>query len=177
MLENITIARPYAAAAFSQAHEDGDLDSWSGALEFLGYVVSDPDMRKVILDPRVGKARLTQLLLDIGGDRFGPLLRNFVGLLVENERVHLAADIGSVFEKLRAGAEGTVEIEMISAYALSEREQQRIANAVAKRLGRQVEVATRVDKDLIGGAVVRVGDLVLDASVRGRLNKLEGALV
>ncbi|MGH8657120.1 MAG: F0F1 ATP synthase subunit delta [Gammaproteobacteria bacterium] len=172
MIENATIARPYAVAAFALAQERNELGAWSEALEFLAAVVAYPDMRRVISDPRIASARLSELVLAIGGERYAALVRNFVKLLVENGRLLLAPDIARLYEAKKAEAQRSVDVEVTSAFALKPEETDKIAQAVTQRLGKTVKLSTRVDRQLIGGAVVRVGDLVIDASLRGRLNQL-----
>ncbi|MGH8615886.1 MAG: F0F1 ATP synthase subunit delta [Gammaproteobacteria bacterium] len=175
MIENATIARPYAAAAFALAQEQNELKAWSGALEFLAAVVAHPDMRRIISDPRIGSARVSGLVLAIGGERYPTLVRNLVKLLVENGRLLLAPEIARLYEAKKAEAQRSVDVEVTSAFALRPEETDKIARAITQRLGKTVNLSTCVDRQLIGGAVVRVGDRVIDASLRGRLNQLRHA--
>lgn len=177
MLENETIARPYAQAAFSEAREHNRLSEWSEALAFLAAVVSDPLMRRTIQDPRIAKPRLAQLVLEIGSERLSGEIQNFVKVLVHNGRLQFAPAVSRLFEVLRADAEGTVDIEVISAFELKREDLQRITQAVKKRLNKNVAVNTRTDRNLIGGVVIRVGDLVIDASLRGRLHQLQSEFI
>lgn len=175
MIENATIARPYATAAFALAQEQNELGPWSEALQFLAAVVTDPDMRRIISDPRIATVRLSELVLAIGSERYSGLVRNFVKLLADNGRLPLAPEIARLYEALRAEAQRSVDVEVTSAFALKAEETDKITGVVAQRLGKTVNLSTRVDRQLIGGAVVRVGDLVIDASLRGRLNQLSHA--
>jgi F-type H+-transporting ATPase subunit delta len=176
MQENTTIARPYAQAAFGYAREQGQLEAWSKVLSFLSLLVADPTMRKIIQDPRIPRARLLELIFDIGRDFLFEEGRNFSKLLIEAGRIQLAPAIARLYEELRAEAERVVDVDVITAYALDKAQEQMIAEAVKKRTGKQVKVATRIDRGLIGGVVVRIGDLVIDASLRGRLQQLASQL-
>src|ERR687892_747810 len=161
MQENTTIARPYAQAAFEYAREQGQLEAWSKMLSFLSLLVADPTMRKIIQDPRIPRGRLLELIFDIGRD-----------FLFEEGQIQLAPAIAVLYEELRAEAERVVDVDVITAYALDKAQEQVIAEAVKKRTGKQVKIATRIERGLIGGVVVRIGDLVIDASLRGRLQQL-----
>jgi F-type H+-transporting ATPase subunit delta len=175
MFENATIARPYGAAAFALAQERNELQAWSEGLALLSAVVMHPDMRRIISDPRIPKARLSELVLAIGGDRYLGAVRNFVKLLVRNGRLQVAPEIARLYEVKKAEAQGSVDVEVTSAFVLKPEESDKIAQALARRLSKTVNLSTRVDRKLIGGGVVRVGDLVIDASLRGRLNQLSHA--
>jgi F-type H+-transporting ATPase subunit delta len=176
MAETTTLARPYAEAAFEQAREEDKLDEWSAMLRFLRAVVSDPTMAGIIADPRVEKSNLEKLLLDIGKDRLSKTGTNFVRVLVHYRRLGLVPEIAKLFERLRAEVEGLSRVEVTSAFELDPKYQESIAKAMSERLERNVDVSVRVDPSLIGGVVIRVGDLVIDASLRGRLTQLAHAL-
>ncbi|MCC6201560.1 MAG: F0F1 ATP synthase subunit delta [Gammaproteobacteria bacterium] len=177
MQERLTIARPYALAAFDVARQQQELDSWSAALEFLAAVVGDQKLRELAADPRVGTERLTALLLDLGGARFNERQCNFIRTLVRAGRIEVAPEIAQLFAQRRADAEGTLNIEVVSAYPLDQQQQDAIAQAVRQRLGRNIVVNSSIDPGLIGGAVIRAGDMVIDLSVRGRLASLAASLV
>lgn len=177
MAESRTLARPYAEAVFNLATEHDRLAQWSGMLRLLAEVTSDPRVATLAADPRVSKRHLAGLLLDICGARLNEDGKNLVRLLIENERLELLADITAVFEALRADAEGTIEVEAISAFRLSDKEIQNIAQAVKAKLGREVKLTSSVDRSLMGGVVIRAGDLVIDGSVKGRLHGLAAQLV
>lgn len=172
MQENTTIARPYARAAFEQAQEEGELQKWSAMLQILKLIVSDPAMQLVISNPRLEREKLAELILDICGKHLTELGRNFVKLLVDAGRVSVAPQIYELFEEKKARAEGIAEVEVISAYPLDDKQQEIIKKIMAKRLGRKIDITTRIDRSLIGGAVIRAGDSVIDASLRGRLKQL-----
>lgn len=172
MQENLTLARPYAQAAFEQAVTEGATSSWSDALAFLSAVVSDAQMRAVISDPRVSRQRLVDMLLELGGNRFGRTFQNFVKVLTFARRLPAASEIAELFEQHRARAENVAHAEIVTPYPLDASEETRIARAVEKRLGKAVRISQRIDQNLIGGAVVRIGDTVYDLSLRGGLNQL-----
>ena len=172
MQEKTTIARPYARAAFEQAHATNALGQWSGMLEFLAAVVSDPQMRKVISHPRMDPSRLSQMLVELCGARMAAGGENFIRLLAGAGRLAFTPEIHALFERQRTRAEGTSEVEIISAYELDEGQRARLADLVAKRLKRKVQVSARVDESIIGGVIIRDGDSVIDASLRGRLRQL-----
>ncbi|MFQ5994649.1 MAG: F0F1 ATP synthase subunit delta [Acidiferrobacterales bacterium] len=172
MAETKTLARPYAEAAFELAKERDGLMTWSDMLQLISDIVADERVAVLIVDPRVSKAHLTGLLLDVGGSSLNQDAKNFVRLLVENERLGLLPDIRSQFEELKADAEGIVEVEAISAFELNQAQKKKISQAVEKKLGREVKLTARVDKSLIGGVVIRAGDFVIDGSVTGRLRDL-----
>lgn len=172
MEEKSTLARPYALAAFKHAQEENKLDQWSEMLRFLASVTSDPTMVGIIADPRVARARLTELVLDISKDKLSNTGQNFVRVLAENGRLSLMREIANLFEKYRAEHEKQSRVEVTSAFELDPKYEQAIRGAMEKRLGQAVELSMRIDKALIGGVVIRAGDVVIDASLRGRLNQL-----
>lgn len=177
MAENTTIARPYARAVFEQARtETGGLARWSEALALLSNVAADATIHALITSPGLTAERKAGLFLEVIGDRLNQEGANFVKLLAENQRLPLLGDIAEVYEELRAEAEKTVDAEMISAFEVSAEQRDQFAAALGKRLARQVVLNTKVDSSLIGGAVIRAGDLVIDGSVRGKLAQLATTL-
>ncbi len=172
MQENLTVARPYAQAAYEHARAEGTLSVWSDALAFLAAVVADPAMRRLIHDPRIGRERLVEMLFELGGTRFDGSFRNFIKVLNAAQRLGISSEIALVFERQRADAENVAYAEIVTAYPLNGAEEARIASAVHKRLGKEVKIKQRVDQALIGGAVVRVGDTVFDLSLKGGLSQL-----
>lgn len=170
------IARPYAEAIFERAKETGTSDQWSDALDFLAKVVSDRDMLGLLASPQLTKPQLAELLLDIGDGVLDEEGRNLVRLLTANGRVGALPEIGRLYEQLRAEQEGRIEVEVIAAYSVSATQKKRIAEVMKRRLGKEVRVASRRDKGLIGGAIIRAGDLVIDGSVRGQLQHLAASL-
>ena len=176
MEESGTIARPYALAAFEQAQHDGQVAEWTGMLETLEVIAADPTVKGLIANPKVDSEAVTALILDVAGDRLTDHGRNFLRLLGQNGRLGLIADIRGIFEREREALEGRGHVEVRSAYPLTPEEESRIGDAMSKRLGVSVSLSVGVDPDLIGGVVLRAGDLVIDASLRGRLGQLRQAL-
>ena len=170
------IARPYAIAAFKQAQQEGRLGEWSGMLQLLETIVSDPTTLGLIANPKVNNEQLGSLIIDVGGDGLSQSGQNFVRVLAENGRLNALPAIAQVFAEERSKAEGRSEVEVTSAYELSAEQQQNIASTMSTRLGTEVTLSVSVDNSLIGGVVIRAGDLVIDASLRGRLNQLASGL-
>jgi F-type H+-transporting ATPase subunit delta len=175
MAESLTIARPYAEAAFKLALELGQLPSWSDALARLATVVSTDVARDLIGNPNLTADRLATLLADAAGE-LTPEQRNFVQVLAANERFAVMPEIASQFESLRHAHDGVLEAQVTSAYPLSDEQLGEIVATLEARFGRKVQASVHVDPDLIGGVSIRIGDEVMDASVRGKLAKLASAL-
>jgi F-type H+-transporting ATPase subunit delta len=176
MAERATIARPYAKAAFAYARENQAVASWSRWLEKAAGVVASDDYARLAQSPDITTAQLVDLVtgiceqdLDAGG-------RAFLALLAENQRIDYLPEIAAQFAALMADDEKVADVEVVSAAALDEAQQQRIAGAMRKRLQRDVRLTCRVDPTLIGGAVVRSGDLLIDGSLKGKLERLETEL-
>lgn len=176
MAEKTTLARPYAFAAFQQAQEEGKLDEWSKMLRFLASVATNPMMMGILAHPRLETGRLTALVLDICEGRLSETGQNFVRVLSEHSRLVLLPEIADLFEQERAEFERRRRVEVISAYRLQAKYQQSIKAAMTKRLGQEVDLSVQIDRSLIGGVIIRAGDTVIDASLRGRLTRLVNTL-
>jgi F-type H+-transporting ATPase subunit delta len=174
--ERATLARPYAKAAFEQARAEGRAQEWSALLELLALISADALMQRVMRDPKVSRAQLAALITELCADRLTPAGRNFVHLLVSARRLGVAGEIRDQFERRRLQHEGRANVDVVAAFELDDAQKARIRELMAKRLGRDVSLSTRVDRTLIGGAVIRSGDSVIDASVRGRLRELGSQL-
>jgi F-type H+-transporting ATPase subunit delta len=177
MADKTTIARPYAKAAFAEARADSMLGAWSEALHRAATVVDDPRVHTLLGDPHVTTAQLSQLVLDIAGAGLGEHGRNFVRTLAEAGRLNCLPEIATLFDAYKDEAEGIADVTVTSAAPLDERQQQTLTAALARRLKREVRLHCTIDPDLLGGAVVRSGDLVIDGSVRGRLERIANELV
>jgi F-type H+-transporting ATPase subunit delta len=177
MAELTTIARPYARAAFeiAQGEEDG-LQRWSDMLHFIVTVVDDQTVQAVLASPDHDSGYKAGVLLKICADQLSQSGSNFIKLLAENHRLSVLPDIAEVYEQLRAEVEKTVEAEVTSAFDLSEEQRQQLSAALSKRLQREVVLNCSVDTTLLGGAIIRAGDLVIDGSAQGRLTKLGASL-
>jgi F-type H+-transporting ATPase subunit delta len=176
MAEALTIARPYAQAAFKFASQHQVLKDWSDMLMLLAAIADDPAMGGLIDNPRLTETQLADAFITIGGDRLNEKCVNFVRVLAANQRLSLLAEITALFEIERRETEGIVQAEMISAFPVSEAQQSAVTASLRKRLGREIELSCSVDAGLLGGAIIRAGDLVIDGSVQGKLERLGTAL-
>ncbi len=171
-----TIARPYAEAVFERAKEVGQLDAWSQALDLLATVVADPLMADQIANPNVPRERIRDIVLDVCGDGLPPEAANLLRLLAQNGRLAALPEITRLFEASRIADQGVRHVLIRSAFDITDAEQKTLADALAKRFGGKVDVAVETDSSLIGGIEIRAGDLVIDDSVRGKLQQLAQAL-
>jgi F-type H+-transporting ATPase subunit delta len=176
MSELITLARPYASAAFELANEQKQYDHWSEMLAFMAAVAHDGTMRAVLDSPRLGEEQAAELFISVCAKRIDDQGRNFIRLLAENRRLTLLPEIAALFEFMRREAEGKIDAEVVSAKEISKEQIAAIAKALKARLGREVNLTARTDESLLGGAVIRAGDLVIDGSIRGSLNRLSTVL-
>jgi F-type H+-transporting ATPase subunit delta len=172
MADKTTIARPYARAAFEEARENGGLQPWSQLLHTAAAVVHDPRVVPLLGNPAVTPAQLAQLVTDIAGPQIGEDGRNFVRTLADNRRLEVLPEISALFEELKDSAEGVADVTVTSAAPLDAQQQQRLSEALGRRLQRTVRLHCETDPNLIGGAVVRAGDLIIDGSLRGRLERM-----
>ena len=175
MSEAITIARPYAQAAFEEAQKLSDLKSWSEALRSLAEAVCYPEVRAVLTSHRVAKHKLESLMGDLLGSNANPQQRNFIRILVDNHRLLVLPEIAAIFENLRAEAEKTVNVVVDSAFELSAAQQEKIVRSLKARMGREIKLVCKVNKELLGGVVIRAGDKVIDGSARTRLGEMAKA--
>jgi F-type H+-transporting ATPase subunit delta len=180
MAETITLARPYAKAVFEIASEHAALESWSKTLVLLAGLSRDRSVQVMLTDPQISSAVCAEVLIELAvkaGARLDQQARNFVKLLAEYHRLELLPEIAADYAALRAEAEGTVEVEVRAGIDLDAAEQARISEALNKKLGRNVKLNCVTDKSLIGGAIIRAGDLVIDGSVRDKLGRLAAAMI
>ncbi|MFC0679735.1 F0F1 ATP synthase subunit delta [Lysobacter korlensis] len=173
MSEALTLARPYARAAFSLAHEAGRQDHWTQALRFAASVAADPRVAPLISHPQFSAKDAAGLL---AVDDAEPTFGRFLELLANNHRLGLLPEIAGLFEQLRAEAEHIVKARVVSAAPMQPAELEAIRAALKRRFGREVDVETSVDESLIGGALIDAGDVVIDGSLRGKLERLQSAL-
>lgn len=176
MAETTTLARPYAKAAFELAREGNSLSQWSEDLAKLATVVSDALMKKVLSHPGLTSEQKAEVVLESVSGGLRPQASNFVKALSMYHRLPLLPEVASLFEQHRASLESTVDVTVESAFEIEEAAQSRLAGALQKKLNRKVTLQTTLNRDLIGGVVIRAGDTVIDASVRGRLQKLVEAV-
>ncbi|MCA6058977.1 MULTISPECIES: F0F1 ATP synthase subunit delta [Oceanospirillaceae] len=176
MAELTTLARPYAKAVFAEASEKGALDAWSADLALLAACVADADMAKVLVHPSLTAQQQAQALTDVCGDKLNEAAKNLVAVLAENKRLMLVPEIAALYEELKAQLQNTVDVVVTSAFELSNEQADKLAQALKAKLQCDVRLTSEVDESLIGGAIIRAGDLVIDGSVTGKLSKLAEAM-
>lgn len=176
MAEAITVARPYAHAAFMYASAQQALKDWSDMLSLLAAIADDAAMQALLDSPNMTETQLADLFINIAGDRITANGANFVRVLAANRRLQLLPEIAALYEIQRRAAEGRIQAELVTAFPASESQQTEIIASLRKRLGRDIELSCSTDTGLIGGAIIRAGDLVIDGSVRGKLERLGVAL-
>lgn len=176
MAELVTLARPYAKAAFEFARAGEALDLWQQALAHAAVVSSDERVAVFLLSPKFTRDNKGEQFAGLFGDDLNPGVANFFHLLAENGRLTLLPQIAELFALFKANEERTIDVNVLSAFAIPKALQSKLANTLKQKLNRDISLTTEIDKSLIGGAVVRAGDTVIDASVRGRLEKLAGVL-
>lgn len=175
MAESLTIARPYAEAAFKLARDAQALPSWSSALARLAVVAGTEAARELIGNPHLSVEQVATLCADAAGT-ITEQQKNFVRVLADNDRIAVLPEVARLFEALRNEFEGVLEAQISSAYPLDDEQVAEIVQALEKKTGRSVKVSVAVDSELIGGVSIRIGDEVMDASVRGKLAQLADAL-
>jgi F-type H+-transporting ATPase subunit delta len=172
MSELATLARPYATAVYKRAKETGSTAQWSESLAFLAAVMQDPQIAQAAANPNADKGRFVASLLELCQGRLEREGENFVRLLAANRRLGLASLISEQFEQFRADEEGYAEVEVHTAYPLDEVESANLAATLQQTFGRQPRLNIQVDASLIGGVLIKAGDRVIDASVRGQIQRL-----
>ena len=176
MAELITIARPYAEAAFRLAQESGNYAGWSEMLELIEAIVGDPDVASRVGDPSVEASSLESTILAILGTRIDGQGRNLVQMLIHNGRLDVVPQLRALYEERRREHEGVVEAKIVSAMPMTDEQVRQLLATLEKKFGRKVTAEIEVDPELIGGARIVVGDKVIDATVRGRLDAMASAL-
>lgn len=176
MSEAITTARPYAQAAFEEARKLTDLKGWSALLLSLAEAIIHPEVRSVVTSPRVTKPQVESLMEGLLGSKPKEQQRNFIRILVDNQRLLLLPEIVAIFEALKAEAEKTVNVVVDSAFELTTAQQEKIISKLKARMGSEIRLVCNVKKELLGGVVIRAGDKVIDGSVRTRLEEMANAL-
>jgi len=172
MAERITTARPYAKAIFALARKTNTLAQVGATLTRAAEVVSDSRVHALLGSPHVTPVQLAELVTGVTGAGLDEHGRNFVSLLAQNRRLGFLPEIAALFEQMRAEVENAVDVEVTAASPLTPEQESRYAAALQKKLGRVVRLHTKVDGSLIGGAVLKAGDLVIDGSIKGRLERL-----
>jgi F-type H+-transporting ATPase subunit delta len=176
LAEPSTIARPYAEAAFRLADAQGKLADWSAALANLSAVAADERVRAAVGDPNFPAAKVAGLFLAILSGKLTGENENFVRVLAENGRLNVLAEIRSQYEVLKNEREGVVEAEVYTAFEMDPAQVADLVARLEKKTGRKVKARVSVDKSLIGGVKIVIGDKVIDGSARAQLSALESAL-
>ena len=177
MQDSLTLSRPYALAAFQYASEKNDVQSWSEALDKLGTVLRDEQMIALIRHPRIAEKDILEVLFAVLGEVLNEPKRNFAGVLLRANRMELAPYISELFEKSKLRSSDIEEVDLASAYPLTDGEREIIASTIRDRFGGSCDIRETVDESLIGGIVLKIGDSVLDLSLAGRLSKLYTELI
>jgi F-type H+-transporting ATPase subunit delta len=177
MAELTTIARPYAQALFSLAKDTGQFAQWSDMLAFIASIYADPQVQQALANPKLTKDDVERLLVGICGDRLDGAARNLLILLVRNDRLTVLPYIVERYEQLREEQENTIEASVESAFPLNDEQLKVLVLRLEKRTGHKVKASLRVAPELIGGVKVQFGDEVWDASVRGQIDEMAGALI
>ena len=176
MAELSTLARPYAKAAFEFAADAGDLQGWSTSLATAGAVAQQPAVVKLLSSPSSTAAQQAAAVIEICGDALSATGQNFIAILSENRRLQLLPQISHQFDIMKANREKAVEVDVVAAHEMGADQQQQLSDALSAKLERKVNMQVSLDKNLLGGAVIRAGDTVIDGSIRGRLTKLAESL-
>jgi F-type H+-transporting ATPase subunit delta len=176
MAELSTLARPYAKAAFEFAADAGDLQGWSKSLATAGAVAQQPTVIKLLSSPSSTAQQQAAAVTEICGDDLSPTGQNFIAILSENRRLQLLPQISHQFEIMKANREKAVDVDVVAAQEMDAEQQQKLSDALSAKLERKVNMQVSLDKSLLGGAVIRAGDTVIDGSIRGRLTKLAESL-
>lgn len=175
MSQSYTVARPYAKAIFELA-KAGAFAKWSEMLALAAQIASSKDMIELMKDPKFSNDQVLDLFFDIGKDSFNQEMKNLCQTLVEFHRLSVLPEIYELYEEMRKNAERTITVELISAYPMDEHYQARFKQALKQKTNCDIQLKCVTDKDILGGAIIRAGDLLIDGSVRGRLSKLGDAV-
>ena len=176
MSEQVTIARPYAEAAYSLAREQNSLPQWAEMLRVVSNVTSDPTVRAALDNPRLDNSAKESLLLSLCSDALSAEGKSFIRVLLESDRIAILPDIRALFDTLKDSADGVARAHIVSAFPVDDAQLGALKAALEKRFGKKIEATVSVDPQLIGGARVTVGDTVIDASVRGELQAMTSQL-
>ncbi len=177
MSELTTLARPYAKAAFEFAQANNQLSDWSDMLSFCASVISDEALAKFLDNPGLTREQAATTMLKIIDDKVDAKGQNFIKLLAANKRLELLPAISELFEENKALYEKSVDVEITSAADLTDEQIVNLTARLSEKLGRQVNINSQTDSSLIGGMLIRAGDTVIDASMRGKLDDLSDALL
>jgi F-type H+-transporting ATPase subunit delta len=176
MAESITVARPYAEAVYKLAVADNSFSQWSKGLKLAAEIAENDHIKTLVGNPLVSVKQLSDLILEIGGRKFSREARNLIALMIENKRVQVLPQVSLLFEQLKAQHEGVLEAKIVSAFELESSQLDQLVEELERKFKRKIEASVIVDSSLIGGIKVEIGDEILDASVRGKLEAMAIAL-
>jgi len=176
MAELTTIARPYAKAAFQYALENSALESWSNALAQLALVASDASVKALLLKPDLTTEKKVAFFASVGNQALNEAQKNLLTQLADNKRLETLPAIYVLFEAFLAEQQKTIDVDVSSPFPLTDEEVQKLVASLKTRFDREVKLQSKIDKSLIGGVVIHAGDMVIDASVKGKLAKLKNEL-
>lgn len=176
MAELMTVARPYAKAAFEVAREHGQVAEWANTLAVLAEAVVDPKLTQAIKTPAYNAEERANVLAEVCTEVMTEQAKNFVMSLAEHKRLVLLPAISALFDQFKLNFEKAVDVNLTSAFDLTPEQEKAISTSLGKKLDRTVNLTTETDTSLIGGVVIRTGDLIIDGSVRGKLAKLAEAI-
>lgn len=172
MAELVTLARPYGRAAFEFANKDGSLKLWSEALASASAITQDAKVKGFLASPSLTAKQKSDAIVGVLGDISNPHFANFIESLAENRRLMLLPEIFILFSAMKAKHEKSIDVSVTSAYAIGKQLEDKLTAALTKSLEREVKLSTEIDKSLLGGAIIRAGDTVIDGSLKGRLSQL-----
>ena len=170
------VARRYAQAALELAIEHDNVDQWRADLATLFEIWTQTRVAARLDDPKLGRARRVQEARELLRDRINPLALNMVLLLVDRGRAHLVPQIAAAFERLERERERRATAYVTSAIPLNDVQRENLRQGLGRRLDRVIDLVENVDPSIIGGLIVRIGDELIDASVVGRLRRIEAQL-
>ena len=176
MAEAITVARPYADAVYKLAVASNSLSQWSKILQLAVEIVEDEHIKSLIGNPAISAKQVGDIFLEVGQNIFNAEARSFIMLLAENKRVLVLPQISQLFEHLKAQHEGVLEAKIVSAFEIENKQLKKLIDNLEQKFKRKIEARVSVDPELIGGVKVEIGDEILDASVRGKLEAMAVAL-
>lgn len=176
MAESVTIARPYAEAVFKIAKEKNNLSQWSEMLSNAAQITAIASIQELISNPNVSATKLKEIIFSIGGTKLNDEVKNLLSILIDNDRVTVIPKLVEMYEQLRANHEGVLEANVISAFAISDKQLDKLVAALENKFKRKVKAKVSIDQELIGGVKIEIGDEVIDSSISGKLEAMSIAL-
>ena len=172
MSDNTTAARPYARAVYQQAQAGSSIDDWGSALALMAAVAGDDAMMRVLSNPQLSRADKGDAVLKVIGDKLNTQQQNLIKLMAENNRLSALPEVEHQFNVYRDEAEGKIDAEVVSAFDMTDAQQNAITTTLKNKLGREVSITATTDESLIGGVVIKAGDTIIDGSMKSQLESL-----